>query len=232
VKLVFFYRNDCFSYSEDKKRAWKVVKARTLNHATFHMEYLQEENSDFADWLIPLLPKCGTFNLLAKGIPRRGQVTSNPSEQFNATIVPERNMAVCDLISSILGKMNDSGFKRGRFASQRLRENKLLVPRAETEHRLVITKATRYEVFFNEQTDTEAFATVRAPGGSACFRNKLFRYRKECMLCHNELNLYPKECCACYHNNTFLCRNDSFLCDKELIVFHHNDTNLYNNDLN
>jgi hypothetical protein len=99
-------------------------------------------------------------------VRRCGVTSSNASEQFNGQVVPELSEPVCDLVASLLAKMADNAFIRGTTARKRVAANKLLVPRCEYEHKLVIAKARKYSVFFNVATDVEVHANVRSPSGT------------------------------------------------------------------
>jgi hypothetical protein len=136
------------------------------------MEQLLDANTPFAEWLDPSVLKCATFALLERGVSRRGIVSSNPSEQFNSCMLPERDLPVCDVITGIVSRMGTFTFNRRKAALLRLKEKHLLVPRAELEHKACLTKSLTYEVFFNEDTVEETHASVRAPGGT--FLSSLF----------------------------------------------------------
>ena len=130
------------------------------------MEKLGEMNAPLAAFLEPRLSKCATYTYLERGVPRRGLKSSNASEQFNSAVVPERNLAICDLVSSTLNRMADYIFKRNKAATARFKESHLLVPRAQADHRIVLFEASTYKVWWDEETDDDMHATVGAFGGT------------------------------------------------------------------
>jgi hypothetical protein len=169
--LLFRHRNRLhiclFSLcSEDKNRAWAVVKSRNERLALYHFEYIKEMNMPFARWLGLALPTCATFKMMEQKVYRRGMVASNPSEQFNSAVVPERNLPVVDLISDLIGKMADFTFARAQRARIRIAGDQLLVPRAELDHKITIAEAQKCHFFMNEVTATEVNACVKNENGA------------------------------------------------------------------
>ena len=62
------------------------------------------------------MPLCATYELLEHGISRRGYKSSNPSEQFNSAVLPERDDPIVDLVTNILNKMGDLILKRQKVS--------------------------------------------------------------------------------------------------------------------
>ena len=130
---------------QHKARAWTIVRSRTRAFMLHHVELLRRENPALLDFLAPTLEICSTAALLEKGKPRRGLVTSNPSEQFNSLLGGARDLPVYDLVQAVLAVMADKGFQRRTSAAARVNAQQHLVPRAEYDHTQVTT--ARYLCF-------------------------------------------------------------------------------------
>ena len=167
--LQFFIPAILFCSRDDKIRSWKAVRARTQQYATFQMEMLFTANPEYATWILNALPQCGTYAILARGCWRRGLVSSNPNEQFNSMMLPERNLAVCDVITEIVGRMSSIRYNFHRKATQRLKDKHLLVPRAELDHKEVIRKSATYQVWHLDRTEEELHASVKPEQGATLF---------------------------------------------------------------
>ena len=85
--------------------AWAVVKARTFEWGQFNMDLLREQNLEFATWFALRVKHCATCFFLPKQVTRRGMVSTNPAEQNNSSVVPERALPIIDLIHGLMKKM-------------------------------------------------------------------------------------------------------------------------------
>lgn len=143
------------------------------------MDLLREQNPEFATWFQERVPLCATSFLLAKKVTRRGLVSTNPAEQNNSSVVPERAMPILDLIHGLLRKMARNCRERADIARQRVLSGNALVPRAVVEHQIQIAKAQKYTVMLEVVTQFEVEATVTGTTSTVsvptiCSLNTLF----------------------------------------------------------
>ena len=160
VGLIFLCMLIATLFRDQLGIAWAVVKSRTHAWSVYNMTRLNELNSEFADWLEVRLPHCATYIFMSKAVTRRGMVSTNPAEQNNSSVVPERAMPIIDLIQGLLRKMARNCRERSEIARARVRTGSALVPRAEMEHKIEIAKARKCYVQLEVVTQYEVEATV------------------------------------------------------------------------